>query len=116
MSQIDQANDYERFRGKCKELSEAAIEADSTLTLIRGHYICPIWGEQPHWWTVRPDGTVFDPSKNQFPSKGIGTYIPFDGTVTCSECGKELKEKDAEFESNYAFCSVRCHGKFVGVF
>jgi endogenous inhibitor of DNA gyrase (YacG/DUF329 family) len=108
--------DYMRYRGKCKEFCEKAIADDPTLTLVRGHYFCPIWGtSEAHWWTVRPDGTIFDPTAKQFGSKGMGIYTPFDGTVTCSQCGKELPEEEAEFESNYVFCSTRCHLRFVGL-
>lgn len=112
------ATDYERYRGKCKELSEQAVACDPTLTIVRGYYWCPIWGKQAHWWTIYPDGTIYDPTKDQFPSKGLGEYEPFNGMVECSQCGKEMKEKDAEFDGNgaYAFCSVRCHGRFIGVF
>lgn len=109
------AADYIQFRGKCKELCEAAINDDPTLTLVRGHYVCPFWGEQAHFWTVRADGTVFDPSCRQFPSNGHGIYIPFSGKVNCAECGKELLESEASFDSRYAFCSGECHGRFVGV-
>lgn len=108
-------DDYLRCRGKCKEMSEAAVAADPTLTLVRGHYFCPAWGMQPHWWTVRPDGTVYDPTALQFPSKGAGIYVPFNGMVSCAECGKELLEEEADIEGNYAFCSYTCHGRFVGV-
>lgn len=108
-------NDYPKYRGKCKELSEEAIAADPTLRLERGHYLCPFWGEQPHWWTVRQDGTIFDPTKDQFPSKGMGEYIPFDGRVPCAECGKDMSEEEARFEGNYAFCSTLCACRFVGV-
>jgi len=101
-------NDYLKYRGKCKEMSEAAVAADPTLTLVRGHYHCPLWGEQPHWWTVRQDGTIYDPTKNQFPSKGIGEYVPFNGTVSCEQCGKEVHEDDAVLYGNYAFCSGEC--------
>lgn len=112
----EKLSDYLTYRGKCKIMSEAAIEKDPTLTLVRGHYYCPIWGEQPHWWTIRQDGSVYDPTKLQFPSAGTGEYIPFNGMVTCSECGKEIPEKEASFDSNYCFCSYTCHGRFVGVF
>lgn len=61
------------------------------------------------------DGTIFDPTREQFPSKGFGIYTPFDGTVECSECGKTLKEEEAQFESRYCFCSTRCHMRFVGL-
>jgi len=112
-SQLDE--DYMRYRGKCKEMSEAAVAADPTLRLVRGHYHCPWWGKQPHWWTVRPDGTVYDPTARQFPSKGTGDYVEFDGRVACSNCGKEGVEEDFSFESNYAFCSTACHMRFVGL-
>lgn len=110
------ASDYKEFHGKCKELCEAEMQRDSSLDLVRGHYFCPAFGEQAHWWLVKPDGSIMDPSARQFPSNGAGFYVPFNGLIACSQCGKEMEEKDAEFESNYAFCSYECHGKFVGVF
>jgi hypothetical protein len=107
---------YRTLRGKCRELSEAAVAADPSLTLVRGHYFCPIWNtDEQHWWTVRADGSIFDPTREQFPSKGLGIYTPFDGTVECSECGKQLKEEEASFESRYCFCSTKCHMRFVGL-
>jgi len=68
--------------------------------------------------SVMPDGTIYDPSRLQFPSAGNGIYTPFDGTIQCSNCGKDFKEdsEKASFESRYAFCSYLCHGIFVGVF
>lgn len=110
-------SDYIKFRGKCKELSEAACAADATLILVCGHYFCPIWNrEEAHWWTKRANGTIFDPSAAQFPSKGLGIYTEFNGVIECSNCGKQVPEEDASFDSNYAFCSSRCHGQFVGVY
>lgn len=108
-------DDYAKYRGKCKEMSEALIATDPTLTLVRGHYYCPFWGEQAHWWCKAPDGTIVDPTKLQFPSKGAGIYVEFDGNVECSNCGKQMKEEDAMLESRYAFCSYKCYGQFVGV-
>lgn len=108
--------DYKTYRGRCRELSVQACAADPTLTLVRGHYLCPVWGtEEAHWWTTRPDGTIFDPSARQFPSNGRGIYTPFNGLLSCSNCGKEMEEKDADIDGNYAFCSFLCHGRFVGV-
>ena len=107
---------YKKFRGRCKELSEQAIKDDPSLTLVRGHYHCPLWGtKEPHWWAVRKDGSVFDPTAAQFPSNGMGDYEPFNGLVQCSECGKEMHEHEARFDSNYAFCSNECHMRFVGL-
>lgn len=108
---------YKAFRGRCREMSDAACRSDSSLTLVRGHYYCPMWNtEEPHWWTVRQDGTIHDPTKDQFPSRGLGVYTPFDGLVECADCGKQVKEEDADIEGRYAFCSYQCHGRFVGVF
>ena len=107
---------YSLYRGRCRELSEAACAADPALVLIRGHYYCPIWGtDEPHWWTMHRDGTIYDPTREQFPSKGHGIYTPFSGLVTCANCGKEMLEENADIEGNYAFCGYRCHGQFVGV-
>jgi len=109
-------SDYLKYRGKCKEFCEQAMKADLSLTLVRGHYFCPVWGtNEPHWWLTKPDGTIVDPTARQFGSKGAGIYTPFDGTVECAQCGKEMKEEEAEFEGNYAFCSFKCHMRFVGL-
>lgn len=109
-------SDYLKYRGKCKEMSEAAVAADPSLTLVRGHYECPWWGSQAHWWTVHPDGSIFDPTKDQFPSKGVGKYVPFDGKVYCAECDSETTEDKAFPYGNYMFCQERCAAHFVGVF
>lgn len=111
----DEDSDYLRYRGKCKEMSEALVAADPSLTLVRGYYHDPAWGEQQHWWTKKPDGTIVDPTKDQFPSKGQGQYVEFDGTVECAECGQRVKEEEADIDGSYAFCSYECHGRFVGV-
>lgn len=110
--------DYHKFRGKCKQLAEDAVKQDRTLTLVRGYYICESWGKQTHWWTTRPDGTVFDPSCRQFPSKGSGRYIPFSGEFVCDVCGKAVAESDVyqvELGGEYALCSAECYGKYLGV-
>ena len=107
---------YKKYRGKCKEFAEAAIVEDPTLTLVRGHYICPYWGEQPHWWCKREDGTIVDPTVSQFPTEGYAAeYREHDGTVTCAQCQKVVPEEEASFESNYAYCSTKCHMRFVGL-
>jgi hypothetical protein len=114
---ITEQSDYEIYRGKCLEFSEKAVAEDPTLTLVRGHYYCPIWNsEEAHWWTVRPDGTIYDPTAKQFPSKGMGLYTPFNGVIKCEECGVAVKEEEAYgIDTNYRFCSGICYGRFVGV-
>ncbi len=113
---VDDLDDYAKYRGKCKEMSEELCAKDPTLKLVRGHYFCPIWNtDEPHWWCEKEDGTIVDPSAKQFGSKGHGIYTPFNGIVACAECKKEIAEEEARFESNYAFCSTRCHMLFVGL-
>lgn len=107
---------YQKYRGRCKEYCDAAVAADSTLTLARGHYYCPVWdSNEPHWWCVRADGTIFDPTVEQFPSLGAGIYTLFDGNVVCDQCGKEGKEEDFHPMGNYICCSDTCCMKLVGL-
>jgi len=107
--------DYEKYRGKCKEFSEALVKKDPTLRLVRGHYYCPVWGEQEHWWCESKDGKIIDPTKDQFPSKGSGEYVEFNGICICAECGEEVREEHAIFMSRYPVCSDRCARSLVGL-
>ena len=98
-------SDYLRYRGKCKEFCLELMKSDPTLTLVRGSYWDCFWGEQHHWWLTKPDGTIIDPTKDQFPTKGQGEYVPFDGFVICEVCEKRIPEKEAQLYGRYAFCS-----------
>lgn len=108
-------NSYLKYRGKCKQYVDEAISNDPTLTAIRGHYNCPLWGLQNHWWCVRKDGTIYDPTVTQFPSAGVGEYIPFNGLITCETCGKRVPEEECYPMGNYACCSYRCAMRLVGI-
>ena len=33
-------------------------------------------------------GSILDPTKDQFPWKGIGRYIEFDGMIECLNCAR----------------------------
>jgi hypothetical protein len=108
-------SNYEKYRGKCKQFSEFACFVNPSLTLVRGHYHCPLWGEQAHWWTTYHDGSIYDPTVKQFPSGGAGEYVKFNGLVNCYECGKEISEEQAIIMSNYAVCSDACAFSLVGL-
>lgn len=115
-TQDTEMSNYAKYRGKCKEMCDVAIKDNPSLTLVRGYYWEPLWNTiEPHWWTVDENGKIFDPTRLQFPSQGFSEYIPFDGMVECAQCGKEIKEEEADIEGNYCFCSYTCHGRFVGV-
>lgn len=108
-------SNYLEFRGRCKELAEAEITKDSSLRLVRGHYLCPVWGMQAHWWCAKPDGTIIDPSVKQFPTAGAGAeYLEFDGTVECEFCHKTVPEEDVYSYAHHAYCSYECFGHDVG--
>ena len=112
-------SDYLRYRGKCKEFCERAIAQDKTLTLVRGYYNCPIDGKQQHWWCIRADNTVYDPTVAQFATKGVAaTYEPFDGRFFCEQCGKEIPgvtELTVLNTGRYPVCSVTCGKRLVGI-
>ncbi len=109
--------DYQKYRGKCKEMSEALVKNNKNLRIVRGYYHCPIWGKQQHWWCENiHTKEIVDPSVKQFPTAGIAAeYEEFDGWLECSNCGKKIHENEASGEGSYAFCSDRCYGMFVGV-
>jgi hypothetical protein len=108
-------SDYLEYRGKCKAMAES-LSKEHNLSLVRGHYFCPIWNrDEPHWWCTKPDGTIIDPTAKQFPSKGLGVYTEFDGFVECAQCGKQTQEEDAKFYGNFPFCSTPCICRFVGI-
>jgi hypothetical protein len=108
-------SDYLTFRGKCKEMSEEAVRRDPTLRLVRGHYHCPLWGKQAHWWTEREDGTVVDPSVRQFPTAGAGaSYEAYEGQIECEHCGKAAHENDAYMVEHHAYCSDQCYARDIG--
>ena len=101
------------LRGRCKELSEAAAAEDPTLTVTKGWYDDPLWGEQEHWWCTRPDGTIVDPTAAQFPVGGVASlYRPYVGKYPCWECGTATPEADLV---DGRFCSGRCACRCVGV-
>lgn len=106
-------NDYLKYRGKCKELAEQACKENKSLRLIRGWYICPVLGKQQHWWAKDERGIIHDPSKNQFPSKGTGEYIEFDGYFTCEVCGKIFPESELHALGSHTTCSYECYGKLI---
>lgn len=108
---------YARFAGRCRKYAEAAIAADPTLRLACGWYHCPMWGKRGHWWAVKPDGTIVDPTVTQFPTSGAGAdYEEYDGTVECANCGKDgIREDNAILHGHYAFCGTPCALRFVGL-
>jgi len=108
-------SDYLTYRGRCKELAEDAVKSDPSLRLVRGYYLCPLWGKQAHWWCVKSDGTIIDLSVKQFPTAGVGAeYVEYDGTLDCEHCGKTVHEQDAYKVDHHAYCSDQCYARDIG--
>lgn len=85
--------------GRCREVTEAMAADFPELTRVRGHYYCYAWGERAHWWLLDPAGEVVDPTACQFPSKGAGTYVPWnegdpEPTGICANCGEPCYNGD----------------------
>jgi hypothetical protein len=113
----DWGKHWDLYARKCHLYVLKWHEKDPTLTPVRGFYFCPVWRrDRQHWWLRRPDGTVFDPTKTQFPSSGAGLYQPFEELeFECDECGASVpKEMAGAFHHNYTICSDRCYGRLVG--
>jgi len=113
-------DNYQKYRGQCKKLCDQVIKKDPSLTLVRGWYYEPMWNKkEEHWWTIKQDGTIYDPSRKQFPSGGITEfYTPFDeeiGLIVCEQCGKEIKETESQMCGRYPVCSTQCALKLVGL-
>jgi hypothetical protein len=97
--------------GQCREVTETMLAAFPELTRVRGHYYCPAWGEREHWWLVTTAQEIVDPTKQQFPSCGRGTYIPHDETAPeptgrCPNCNDYCYD-------HHTCCSDRCSTEYA---
>lgn len=102
------------LRGTCRTAAEQLAETDPSLSVVRGWYVDAHWGRQEHWWCVRPDGEIVDPTVEQFPTghvPGLREYIPYEGVHPCPGCGTEVHA-----DRNYSgFCCGACFGSTVGL-
>jgi len=104
------------LRGKCKELAEKLAE-EKGYRLVCGYYYEPHWSKkEQHWWCVDDQGNIHDPTKEQFPSKGIKEfYEEFNGFVECKNCGETIKEENAIMQGRFPVCSGQCALRLVGL-
>ena len=95
--------------GTCEEVTKEMQKEFPELRRVRGHYFCWTWGEREHWWLVDEiNDCIIDPTKDQFPSKGTGTYEEWNGpepTGKCPNCGEYCY--DGEQVHEY------CHDEFM---
>lgn len=88
--------DYHRREGsgygRCKSACETMRAAFPELTIVPGHVYCA-WGRRGHFWLTAPDGTIVDPTREQFP--GPVDYDPWKpgdlvDVGACMECGERI--------------------------
>jgi len=93
--------------GLCEEATVGMLAQFSELKRVRGHVRWQGQREKPwpHWWCVAPDGSIVDPTVEQFPAVEL-VYEAWDErrpepTGKCHDCG------DYVFGGS-EFCSQKC--------
>jgi len=98
-------------QGACREVTEYMQKEFPHLRRVRGHYYCSTWGEREHWWLEDGQGNVIDPTRNQFPSRGLGQYVEWrddspEPTGQCINCGSYCYDGET-------VCCNNCHDEFM---
>lgn len=97
----DELTPAQLLRAKCQDYSEGLAKAFPELKAVSG-FFCAVEPEpddrQPgaeHWWCVHDDGTIYDPTVEQF-GVTTGIYVPWRRDFhhvrigCCMACGMEI--------------------------
>lgn len=96
-------------RGKCATATEEMVKAFPELRRVGG-FVDVEWGRDQHWWCVAPDGSIVDPTVEQFGlwpvqyeeldlnDPATRARIP---TGKCMDCGHEVY-------GGATFCNEAC--------
>ena len=89
------AETHQYLAGLCASASKELAAAFPTLRIVRGHVSGVLIGRRGHWWCEDPDGTIYDPTRRQFP--GPMDYEEWQpGTEVrvgrCMNCGDDIYE------------------------
>lgn len=111
----------ELARAECNSWTMRFVEKFPHLKRVAGFYGAPedVWLNDPdeeiyrteHWWCVDTDGTIVDPTAEQF-MHGDFVYTPFDEAKhrikigRCMECGDDIFGLKAEGPKSA--CSEEC--------
>lgn len=103
-------------RGCCQEAVEAMVQDFPELRKAAGFVYCD-WGRDEHWWCVAPDGSVVDPTREQFNIVFEYEELDLNDPKTrdrvpigrCVNCGEET------YRSSYSseVCSESCASAFT---
>lgn len=107
---------HPELAGTCKQAVEKLVREDPSLTAVTGWYHDALWGAREHWWATREDGTIVDPTVEQFPTghhPELRSYEVYDGTLPCRGC--DLRIPKEQHSINTGFCCGGCFADTVGV-
>jgi hypothetical protein len=98
--------------GDCREVTERMAAQFPELRRVRGFYEDWLWGDREHWWLVAPDGSIVDPTAEQFPTKGRASYREWkegakEPVGMCPNCGGYI------FEDHGGVCSDLCGKQYA---
>lgn len=92
--------------GMCSSATKEMLGAFPELTRVRGWVHDAFVGRREHWWLTAPDGSVVDPTVDQFP--GVYEYEPLDEanppplrSGSCMDCGASVFD-------GATFCDAEC--------
>lgn len=91
---------------RCADWTSAMVAVFPELTRVRGHVRFVNGARCAHWWCVAPDGSLVDPTLNQF-EMPIETYEPWpegapEPVGHCYWCGADV------FAPRSGACSDEC--------
>jgi hypothetical protein len=97
-------------RNNCAMFTRHMAERFPELKRVAGFYQNPEGASHgEHWWLETADGIIVDPTADQWPSLGTGTYVRYDPTVhlvskgSCPSCGVGLYSRSGSYP-----CSKSC--------
>lgn len=102
--------------GTCEQAVDSLIAQNPALTKVAGWYIDAHWGPREHFWATAPDGTIIDPTVEQFPTghvPALRQYQPYAGVYPCPGCGIAISHP--EREDPIGFCCGPCEGATIGL-
>jgi hypothetical protein len=102
--------------GNCKEAVTKMKEAFPELTVTNGFVFDAMWGDRAHWWLKTEDGSIVDPTFNQFPA--FVEYTEIDDNhparnyplARCHECGDQYYETP---ELKGVMHTKACEGRYI---
>lgn len=101
---------FKTSHNHCSQFTRHMAERFPELRRVAGFYLSPAGASHgEHWWLESSEGLIVDPTADQWPSRGKGTYIRYDPTKhlvskgSCPSCGVGLYSRTGSHP-----CSREC--------